>query len=214
MGRAGAGGIPAGGPLKLETMKKKISEVGPRLETVLAPHRGIAYDALTDILLDALADVAEVFKSENVEAWEFDRTVCGFRPDVMEKISLCRDAEHLLHWVSGMSEQDRISMLMAFLDWDRVRMNDFRAKYPNSFTKWSAEDDDALMDMFAAGSSWRTLSNHFGRNINAIKLRLQHLGVDLGAEAGRSRFPRRTAIAPAGAAQAAPLAPPAPSAGS
>ena len=59
--------------------------------------------------------------------------------------------------------------------------------------------------MYAGGSTWRALSNHFGRNVNAIKLRLQHLGIDLGADAASARFPRRTVIAaPRGQAAQAP----------
>ena len=179
-------------------MKKKISEEAPRLEAVLAPHRSIAYDALTDIMMDALKDVSEWMNADEcsgMDGWEFDRDVCGFRQEQLEKVFISGGGDRLLHWVAGMQEQDRLSLLMSFLDWDRLRMNDFRARYPNSFLKWSGSDDEALLEMYSSGSSWRTLSNHFGRNVNAIKLRLQHLGVDLGADAGRSRFPRRTVIA-------------------
>ena len=192
-------------------MKKKISEEAPRLEAVLAPHRSIAYDALTDIMMDALRDVSEWMNADEcsgLDGWEFDRDVCGFRQEQLEKVFISGGGDRLLHWVAGMQEQDRLSLLMSFLDWDRLRMNDFRARYPNSFLKWSNSDDEALLEMYSSGSSWRTLSNHFGRNVNAIKLRLQHLGIDLGADAGRSRFPRRTVIAaPRGQAQA-PIAQP------
>ncbi len=179
-------------------MKKKISEEAPRLEAVLAPHRSIAYDALTDIMMDALRDVSEWMNADEcsgMDGWEFDKDVCGFRQEQLEKVFISGGGDRLLHWVAGMQEQDRLSLLMSFLDWDRLRMNDFRARYPNSFLKWSGSDDEALLEMYSSGSSWRTLSNHFGRNVNAIKLRLQHLGIDLGADAGRSRFPRRTVIA-------------------
>ncbi len=179
-------------------MKKKISEEAPRLEAVLAPHRSIAYDALTDIMMDALRDVSEwmnIDECSGLDGWEFDRDVCGFRQEQLEKVFISGGGDRLLHWVAGMQEQDRLSLLMSFLDWDRLRMNDFRARYPNSFLKWSSSDDEALLEMYSSGSSWRTLSNQFGRNVNAIKLRLQHLGIDLGADAGRSRFPRRTVIA-------------------
>lgn len=204
-------------------MKKKISEEAPRLEAVLAPHRSIAYDALTDIMMDALRDVSEWMNADEcseLDGWEFDRDVCGFRQEQLEKVYISGGGDRLLQWVAGMQEQDRLSLLMSFLDWDRLRMNDFRARYPNSFLKWSGSDDEALLEMYSSGSSWRTLSNHFGRNVNAIKLRLQHLGIDLGADAGRSRFPRRTVIAaprgqagtafPAGTSAPA-SAPPAPS---
>ena len=179
-------------------MKKKISEESTRLEAVLAPHRSIAIDAMTDIMMDALTELNEVLNKElpSDEGWEFDRAICGFRPEQMEKVYLCGDADRLVHWVSGMAEQERMSLLVAFLNWDKLRMNDFRSRFPNSFTKWMPADDEALLEMYGSGRSWRTMSDHFGRNVNAIKLRLQHLGIDLGAEAARSRFPSRASAAP------------------
>ena len=39
-------------------MKKKISEESTRLEAILAPHRSIALDALTDIMIEALDELA------------------------------------------------------------------------------------------------------------------------------------------------------------
>jgi len=175
-------------------MKKRISEVYPRLEAVLTPHRSIALDALTDIMMEALTEVGQVLNSElgpGDEGWDFDRMVCGFRPEQMENILSYAESENLIQWVSTMSEQDRLSLLMAFLNWDRMRMNDFRSRFPNSFTKWTPSDDEALLEMYGAGRSWQVMSEHFGRNINAVKLRLQHLGVDLGAESAHTRFPRR-----------------------
>ena len=179
-------------------MKKKISEESPRLEAVLASHRSIAIDAMTDIMMDALTELNEVLNNDLQpdEGWEFDRAVCGFRPEQLEKVYLCGDAERMVHWVSGMAEQERMSLLVAFLNWDKLRMNDFRSRYPNSFTKWMPADDEALLEMYGSGRTWRTMSDHFGRNVNAIKLRLQHLGVDLGAEAAHSRFPSRAIASP------------------
>jgi len=188
-------------------MKKRISELAPNMEAVLAPHRGIAYDALTDVLMDALEEVLLLLNGEASgadEGLEFDKRVCGFRPEQMERISKCENPEKLLHWVSGMADQERLSLLMAFLNWDEIRMREFRARFPNSFMKWNPSDDDELRRMYAAGSTWRALSNHFGRNVNAIKLRLQHLGIDLGADAASSRFPRRTVIAAPRSQAAAP----------
>lgn len=172
-------------------MKKKISDEAPRIEAVLTPFRSTAYDMLKDLLSDALVELSIAFHSEEPEEWEFNRSVCGFRPEQLERVILNRDSDGLRNWLSEIPEQDRLSLLMALMDWERMRMKDFRTRYPNSFTKWSAADDETLLELYSGGTSWRTLSDHFGRNVNAIKLRLQFLGVDLGAEAGRPRFPRR-----------------------
>ena len=45
-------------------MKKKISEESPRLEAVLTSHRGIAVDAMTGIMMDALTELNEVLNKE------------------------------------------------------------------------------------------------------------------------------------------------------
>lgn len=178
----------------LKTMKKMISEAVPRIEAFLASQRSIAYDALTDILMDSLTAVAETLDTEltpEYEGWEFDRAVCGFRPEQMEMLVKNGSPERLLRWFSVLSEQEKMALLIPFLDWDRLRMSEFRTRYPNSFLKWSAADDETLLEMYGTGSSWQTLSGHFGRNVNAVKLRLQHLGIDLGPDSARPRFPRR-----------------------
>ena len=94
-------------------MKKKISEEAPRLEAVLAPHRSIAYDALTDIMMDALRDVSEWMnadESSGLDGWEFDRDVCGFRQEQLEKVFKNGEGDRLLHWVAGMQVLVVLSM--------------------------------------------------------------------------------------------------------
>lgn len=180
--------------LMLKTMKKKISEAAPRLEAILASQRSIAYDALTDILMDALNAIAETLDTEltpDCDGWEFNRTVCGFRPEQLEKVVKNGTPERMMNWFTVMTEQERMSFLTSLLDLERLRMNDFRSRYPNSFLKWSAAEDEALLEMYGSGCSWKALSDHFGRNVNALKLRLQHLGIDLGPDSARPRFPRR-----------------------
>jgi hypothetical protein len=187
-------------------MKKKISETTASMRDILAPHRSIVYDAITDIMLEALTEVCDFLKveeAENDEGWAFDRSVCGFKPAQLSGVYAHGKDGDLVSWVAELPEVERMGLLMAFLDWDRVRMLDFRTRYPNSFMRWEQADDESLLEMYASKPSWSTLSRHFGRNVNAIKLRLQHLGVDLGSEAGRSRYPRSIGVATDGAVQVA-----------
>ena len=173
---------------------KKISEEIAFVGEVLAPHRSVAYDAVTDIMLDALTELSEYLNGVGEEAGDgllFDRPVCGFRPEQLEKVCAMGKENKLVSWMSVLPEVERMALMMSFLDWDRLRLQEFRQKYPKSFTKWEADEDEALLEMYPKKKSWRELSSHFGRNVNAVKLRLQHLGVDLGAEAGRARFMRR-----------------------
>lgn len=175
-------------------MKKEISEEAVLIQDMLAPHRSVSYDAVTDIMLEALEELAGLLDDKGVageEGWSFNRSVCGFRPEQLEKISMMDEAGGPVVWLSSLTEGEKMAMMMAFMDWDRMRMKEFRRRYPKSFMKWEPSEDEVLLEMYAHKPSWRELSSHFGRNINAVKLRLQHLGVDLGAEAGRARYLRR-----------------------
>jgi hypothetical protein len=186
-------------------MKKDISEEAVMITDMMAPHRSIAYDAVTDIMLEAFEELSDFLNDEHlsgVEGWTFNRQVCGFRPEQMEKIyELAKSVDPVL-WLSGLTEGEKFALMMAFMDWDRLRMKEFRTRYPRSFTKWEPAEDEALLEMYPQRTSWRELSSHFGRNVNAVKLRLQHLGVDLGAEAGRARYLRRPGTRAAAMAEA------------
>ena len=96
---------------------------------------------------------------------------------------------------------DRIQLLKEFLDFNSLQMEDFRRRFPNAFKKWTKEEDAMLLESYQLeledathneGVDWDFLAFDLGRNVNAIKLRLEKLGVDLGSEAGR---PRRQRVA-------------------
>ena len=188
----------------LLTMKREISEEAVLFQDALAPHRSVAYDAVTDIMLEALEELSGLLNDKEIageDGWAFNRSVCGFRPEQLEKVCTMEKAGGPVTWLSSLTEGEKMAFMMAFMDWDRLRMQEFRSRYPKSFMKWEPAEEEALLEMYAHRPSWRALSSHFGRNVNAIKLRLQHLGVDLGAEAGRARYLRRPGSHAAAAAE-------------
>ena len=145
-------------------------------------------------MLEAFEELCNFLNDKNIvgeEGWSFNHPVCGFRPEQIERILELGKAGGPVQWLARLTEAERMAMIMAFMDWDRIRMREFRSRYPKSFMKWEPDEEEALLEMYSQKVSWRTLSSHFGRNINAIKLRLQHLGVDLGEEAGRARYLHR-----------------------
>ena len=199
-----AAGYAAGCSEKLIAMKKDISEEAVLIRDVMAPHRSIAYDAVTDIMLEAFEELSDVLNEKDLsgeEGWTFNRSVCSFRPEQVEKIMEIGKFREPVVWLSSLTEGEKMAMMMAFMDWDRLRMQEFRDKYPRSFTKWEPAEDEALLEMYSRRLPWQAISGHFGRNVNAVKLRLQHLGVDLGAEAGRARYLRRPGSRAAAAAE-------------
>lgn len=162
-----------------------------QMNEILSSHRKVADEAVADVMLDAFREVG-AFLAETEEAegvvLEFDKGAGAFKPADLENALVHWRKQDLVEWFIGLSELERTTLIMKFLDYDRLRIQEFRARYPKAFMKWSAEEDAELSAMYSGQCSWREMSARFGRNTNALKLRLERLGFDLGANAGRSRF--------------------------
>ena len=169
----------------------RISEMAEQMNEILSSHRKVADEAVMDVMLDAFREVgallAETEEAEGV-VLEFDKGAGAFKPADLENALVHWRKQDLVEWFIGLSELERTTLIMRFLDYDRMRAQEFRARYPKAFMKWSAEEDAELAAMYKGQYPWREMSAHFGRNTNALKLRLERLGFDLGANGGRSRF--------------------------
>ena len=198
----------------------RISEMAEQMNEILSSHRKVADEAVADVMLDAFREVG-AFLAETEEAegvvLEFDKGAGAFKPADLENALVHWRKQDLVEWFIGLSELERTTLMSRFLDYDRMRMQEFRARYPKAFMKWSAEEDAELAAMYKGQCPWREMSARFGRNTNALKLRLERLGFDLGANAGRSRFHPRpqpgAGSAGAGNAGASPTQPAAGSTG-
>ncbi|WP_128507520.1 hypothetical protein [Streptomyces inhibens] len=60
----------------------------------------------------------------------------------------------------------------------KYTVEDVRKQHRNAYQKWSAEDDERLLDMHDTGSSVEELAECFGRQPSAIRSRLDKLGAD------------------------------------
>lgn len=169
----------------------KISEIAEQTNEILSSHRNVANDAVIDVMMDAFQELGMLMAGTervNGAVLEFDKGAGSFQPADLENVLIHFRKDDIAEWLMGLSENDRVSLMMKFLDYDRIRMQDFRARYPKAFMKWTPEEDSQLREMYESKCSWRQLSEHFGRNTNALKLRLERLGYNLGSDAGRSRF--------------------------
>lgn len=185
------------------------------MNEILSSHRKVADEAVADVMLDAFREVGALLaETEEAEGavLEFDKGAGAFKPEDLEKVLVHWRKQDLVEWFIGLSELERTTLMSRFLDYDRMRIQEFRARYPKAFMKWSAEEDAELAAMYKGQCPWREMSAHFGRNTNALKLRLERLGFDLGANAGRSRFHPRPQPG-AGSAGAIPAQPAAGSSG-
>lgn len=161
-------------------------------DEIMGSHRALAYDALTDVMLDAFTEMCTALTEEPAATGETAGVVgpTGFTARDIRLIKEHFEQDDLPVWLTEMDEAERDRLVEAFLDLDGKRWRAFRTKYPQSFTKWTEDADQELLTLYSNGMGWSELSSHFGRNTNAIKLRLGKLGIDLGPAAGRSRFAR------------------------
>jgi hypothetical protein len=74
--------------------------------------------------------------------------------------------------------QGFLKTLLNFTPQDREEMiREARKKYPNAFEPWTEEDEKTLTERFRAGRSFEEIASEFGRNENAIRKRLEKLGL-------------------------------------
>lgn len=169
----------------------KVTELSARAAEIIGVERHIAVEALTEMMEEAferLGTLMVTAEKESTEMLEFDGGICGLPKELLEDIYTWSLAGNLPHWLASRSEAERESMTLAFLNLDGARRAEWRARFPNAFRKWQDEEDSLLLDQYRRGANWKELSTLFGRNVNAIKLRLGKLGIDLGADAGVRRF--------------------------
>lgn len=183
-----------------------VSSLETPLRKILSPFRSAAFDTLDDLMQEAFSEVGDFLIRAANEAGKpiaFDRQTCGLAPFLLQRIAAFAQAGTLGEWLATNPDQDRYRRISDFLDLYRIQLGDFRTRFPKAYQKWTQEEDDALLRWYTAeqagtrsegpeGSSrgkirWREAEKDFGRNTNAIKIRLGRLGIDLGAEAGTPR---------------------------
>jgi len=76
-----------------------------------------------------------------------------------------------------------------------------RGRHPNQGARWSAADDDRLIDRYREGARQRELSAEFGRSAGGIRSRLERLGE---LQPGEPWRPAPVTPAPASASAPAP----------
>lgn len=157
---------------------------------ILDDYRSSAYEAVEKMMLAAFLKIGRLF-SEETEIPE--EPVYGLSPFVLQQIRKHAIEGNIEEWLKVGDFGEKSQCLLDFLNVSSLQMKSLRTLFPRAFTKWSEEDDAALLDEYRRQSEaglpirWGELSGRFGRNPNALRLRLEHLGEDLGADAGRSR---------------------------
>lgn len=176
----------------------RISEMSGVLEPIIKSNREMAYEAIEELMLEALSDAMKAVQTNVQGAGEdirFDKAICGLKPQLLSMAYQRFVNNDLEKWYISADRYDKIWMLMDFLDVDGARKAEFMSRYPNAYGKWSADEDNKLLQMYNDSVSspsgkpmWKAMSEELGRNVNALKLRLERLGIDLGDDVGHSRY--------------------------
>ena len=163
--------------------------VEARIQAILDEQRAQAHDALDDLMYESFLEIGALLSAPDTPA----RAVAGLSPRTLQLIRQHHDAGDLAEWLAAGAGGAKCICISQFLNLNALQMQELRARFPRAFTKWAAEEDQTLLaqyqDATAQGQkvNWGALAGRFGRNVNAIKLRLEHLGVNLGPDAGHSR---------------------------
>ncbi|MFE3884909.1 hypothetical protein ACFXPQ_18715 [Streptomyces lydicus] len=114
-----------------------------------------------DVMRRALEVEADVmtFEGETATFWLKGVEVCSYPVEVLASVEM--QGKH------------------AVADSRKYTVEDVRKQYRNAYQKWSAEDDERLLDMHDTGSSIEELAEFFGRQLSAIRSRLDKLGADV-----------------------------------
>lgn len=179
---------------KMVNLKSFEEEIG----RILAAGREMAKDAVLEVVCDSFEEIADLVleKTGGIggDTVVAESAFLGVRKEFWKNLAKCINggSGSVRDWLLCLPEIDMMNLLSDFLDFYSVKMKNFREKYPMAFVKWSEEEDGRLLEAYRnAGDGtipWAEISRAFGRNTNALKLRLAHLGIDLGDAAVKPRY--------------------------
>ena len=171
-----------------------------RIQAILNEQRALAHDTLDDLMHEAFLEIGALLSEPAGEGGQAApaHAVAGLSPRTLQLIRQHHGAGDLAEWLTSGAEGNKSTCISQFLNLNALQMQELRVRFPRAFLKWTDEEDRALLSLYqealAQGKkvSWGELARTFGRNANALRLRLEHLGVDLGDEAGQPRRNRRS----------------------
>lgn len=163
-----------------------------RIQQILEENRSTAHDVLEDLMLETFQDIGKVLAETGGQS---DKAICGLSAFALRQIGQHAQSGDLAEWLAAGADGDKSLYLRDFLNLSKLQMIELRTRYPRAFTKWTPEEDENLLARYQTESvsgtrvPWGRMASDLGRNPNALRLRLEHLGIDLGPEASRSRRP-------------------------
>lgn len=150
-----------------------------KLEDIIEEQRELALSKVDEQMLQAFVEIGEWVCNEALEYDLKRESICGYTQNTLRLIGEHYAAGDLETWTFG---ERYYRNLVDFMGLNKIRFSDFRKRYPNAFSKWSEKEEQILMEAYAAGASLSSISARMGRNVNALRLRLEHLGVSVPSD--------------------------------
>jgi hypothetical protein len=164
-----------------------------QIQQILDEHRSLANEALDDFLYEAFLEVGALLTKTGDSDGPI-RAAGGLSSHALQRIREHVAAGDLADWLSVGADGDKSLYIRDFLNLGRLQAEELRARYPRAYSKWTDAEDEALLSSYQQVAQpgqripWSRMAEQLGRNPNALKIRLGHLGVDLGPETAHPRW--------------------------
>lgn len=156
------------------------------ISAIIKSGRKSSINIIKSELADCIYDIGELIEdrlSETGEQPVFEKPVAGFTPDQLSQFLDVYRNEEVYAWVDNGANGQIDDLILRLVNFRKMNKSGLKAKFPNTFQKWTEQDDQDLRTIFErkgeAGLNWQDLSEMFGRPVNAIKIRLERLGFTL-----------------------------------
>ena len=147
---------------------------------------------LSGILADSINSFCDEYDEQlksTGEKYEFTKSVAGFTPDQLNLFVEKYYAEGVEEWIDEGADGMLDELILRFMHFREKNRDGLRKRFPCTFQKWSAQDDEDLRSIWMRTDQdnvkWEDLEEMFARPRNAIKIRLEKLGFTLPEPAVR-----------------------------
>ena len=149
------------------------------IATMIEDYRSQAFDAVDETMFEAFCDIYNSIMEQ--PDCTFTGSIAGLSKEVLNTLKDIQSERGLLEEISG---PRKARYTLAFLNYDQRVRDAFVSRYPSAYLKWTEKEEDELRDMISRSFSWTSISEKLHRNVNAIKIRAEKLGLvaDTGAK--------------------------------
>lgn len=167
-------------------------DLSKKIKAIVEAKALEAKSDLEILLADAINDFCDEYDEQlksTGEKYVFEKPIAGFTPEQLTLFVEKYYAEGVDEWIDNGADGMLDDLIIRFINFRQMSKNALLQRFPCSFQKWSAQDDEDLRAIWTRtdqeNPNWPDLEEMFGRPRNAIKIRLEKLGFTLSDPAIR-----------------------------